>query len=314
MLRVIHHHQINKTHWDRCIDQSVMPLPYVYSWYLDIACPGWDAIVNDDYSVVSPVPHRTKFGIKYIYQPFFTQQFGLFATGKQLLESIQSEYYRALSACADFVQYQLHAAHTVWPPTPFCTKTRQTHHLKLSDTYDNLFNQYSENLRRNLKKYKSQLTVKQSNEADVLIRLFRHEKSKEVNVLHDSDYLTLHNLIKAAVQQDKGTVWEVYENNKCIAAAFVLYNDSYVVNILNISDAIGRKKQAMSVLLDGVIQSFSGSPRVFDFEGSDIPGVAAFYRSFGAQSTPYWHITLNQLPWHFRLLKKWKDGLQFRRT
>ncbi len=313
MLRIIHHHQINKEKWDQSIANAALPYPYLNSWYLDIVCPEWDAIVLDEYLAVSPLAHRTKAGVKYVFQPFFTQQFGLFGKTESFTEACQTEYYKLLTSYSTFIQYQINMAHTVLPTAPFQVKLRHTHHLNLNASYDTIQKKYSENLKRNLKKFKSQLEVKKSTDSGALIHLFKSEKGKEVNELRRSDYDSLQKLITTAVQANHGAVWEVHANHQCVAAAFILYNRSFAVNIINISNTAGRKMQAMSVLLDHVIQTHSETTQTFDFEGSDLPGVAAFYRSFGASSTPYWHISLNQLPWHYRTLKKIKDGLQFRR-
>jgi hypothetical protein len=47
------------------MEQAINPLVYGCSWFLDTACPGWDALVMDDYRAVMPLPHATKYFIKY---------------------------------------------------------------------------------------------------------------------------------------------------------------------------------------------------------------------------------------------------------
>jgi hypothetical protein len=64
------------------IARSFNGIVYAYSWYLDIVSPGWDALVKDDYKSVMPLTWRKKYGIKYLYQPFFTQQLGVFSSDK----------------------------------------------------------------------------------------------------------------------------------------------------------------------------------------------------------------------------------------
>ena len=43
--------------------------------------------------------------------------------------------------------------------------------------------------------------------------------------------------------------------------------------------------------------------KIFDFEGSNIAGVARFYKGFGAKKTMYASIKLNRLPRFLRWLK-----------
>jgi hypothetical protein len=79
MINYLKHTEIDKALWDECIAQSVNRRVYAFSWYLDIVCPGWDALVGDNYMHVFPLTHRRKWGVGYLYQPFFAQQLGLFS-------------------------------------------------------------------------------------------------------------------------------------------------------------------------------------------------------------------------------------------
>ncbi len=66
----------------------------------------------------------------------------------------------------------------------------------------------------------------------------------------------------------------------------------------------GKKKQANHFLLDQLIREFAGQDLILDFEGSDIPGIARFYKKFGPVEQPYFFFRFNRLPWPLRLLKK----------
>jgi len=61
--------------------EAVNGMVYGCSWYLDIVCPEWEALVQDDYEAIFPLTCNRKFGIRYLYQPFFTQQLGIFSRG-----------------------------------------------------------------------------------------------------------------------------------------------------------------------------------------------------------------------------------------
>ena len=67
---------------------------------------------------------------------------------------------------------------------------------------------------------------------------------------------------------------------------------------------MGRKLSAMHMLLDNVFKEFAGTPLIFDFEGSDVLGIKAFYQSFDAVNEPYYHVHYNHLPIPFRWLKR----------
>lgn len=78
-IRYLKHNEIDKIKWDHTIKNSFNHLPYAYSWYLDCVCPNWHALVTENYEFVFPITLRRKAGVKYLYQPYFTQQLGLFS-------------------------------------------------------------------------------------------------------------------------------------------------------------------------------------------------------------------------------------------
>jgi hypothetical protein len=51
---------------------------YANSWFLDRTAVEWDALVYGDYEYVMPLPVRRKLGIRYLYQPLYSQQLGIF--------------------------------------------------------------------------------------------------------------------------------------------------------------------------------------------------------------------------------------------
>jgi hypothetical protein len=73
---------------------------------------------------------------------------------------------------------------------------------------------------------------------------------------------------------------------------------------MNSTTPDGRKKEANHFLLDQVIKEFAGKPLIFDFEGSDVPGIKSFYEKFGAINQPYYSLHFNLLPAPFKWLKR----------
>jgi hypothetical protein len=53
-----------------------------------------------------------------------------------------------------------------------------------------------------------------------------------------------------------------------------------------------------------VINRFSGTKTILDFEGSDIPGIKRFFKGFGSKEEKYYFVKWNRLPFPFNKLKK----------
>src|SRR6478609_8282347 len=80
-IRYLLHHEIDKPKWDRCVKEADNGLIYGYSFYLDHMAYQWDGLVLNDYEAIMPLTWNKKYGICYLYQPFFTASLGVFGSG-----------------------------------------------------------------------------------------------------------------------------------------------------------------------------------------------------------------------------------------
>ncbi|MBK7029040.1 MAG: hypothetical protein IPH45_07445 [Bacteroidales bacterium] len=95
MIHFLLHDQVNSEKWDDCIQHAINGNLYGYSWFLDLVCPEWCALVEDDYVRVMPLPAWKKFGITYLLQPYFTQQLGLYSQ-QALSQEVLDKFIRSI--------------------------------------------------------------------------------------------------------------------------------------------------------------------------------------------------------------------------
>ena len=95
-------------------------------------------------------------------------------------------------------------------------------------------------------------------------------------------------------------------NNKkeILSIALLLKDNKRIYNLMNTTTMDGRNLKANHFLIDEIIREFSGTNLLFDFEGSDLPGVKEFYQNFGPINQPYFHYHFNSLPFPLNLFKK----------
>ena len=67
-------------------------------------------------------------------------------------------------------------------------------------------------------------------------------------------------------------------------------------HLLNTTFPEGRETHSNPWLLDQIFREYSNRNLLFDFEGSDLPGVKTFYKKFGGHVQPYFHYRRNI--WH----------------
>ncbi len=290
------HNAIDKEKWDTAIRRSFNGNLYAYSWYLDTVHPQWEALVEDDYLRVMPLTGNRKWGVHYLFQPFFTQQLGVFST--EILNShVLNLFFAAIPDKFRFVQINLNV-HNKPHPEDYRLVPNKNYLLDLIGRYPALASRYATNTKRNLKKaLRSDLVLQQGMQPQQLIDLFRQNKGRDIGHWHNAHYLRLQRLMYRAIYKGAGVAFGVYDRrNELCAGAFFLKDHRHLVFLFSATSAEGRKNGAMTFLLDAVIRSHAETARVLDFEGSNHPDLARFYRGFGAQAITYYRLEMNRLP------------------
>ncbi len=301
MLKLVHHNEIDKQKWDRCIYYAFNSKVYAYSWYLDVVAPEWSALVWKDYYAVMPLFLQKKWGITYCAQPHFTQQLGIF-TPMLLSPELINIFIRELKNVAKLSQINLNQNNL------FKTKTKGislkiNHELDLILPHEQLYKNYSKNTKRNIKKaQKNRISVLKTQKPEPIIELFRTNKGQEVKHWKEAEYNMLKRLIYRALQLNQVEIWCAYtEDNSLCAGAFFLRNHRRHVFLFSGANQTAKDTGAMSYLIDTYIKTHCEEARILDFEGSQNPNLARFYRSFGAQTIHYPHLEINRLPWYISI-------------
>jgi hypothetical protein len=297
MIHYLNHPDIDKLKWDDCISRSVNSVIYAHSWYLDIVCPGWDALVEDDYVTLFPLTYNRKFGVSYLFQPYFTQQLGLF-TRNHLTEKLVGDFLGSIPGKFRFAEIHLNSLNKV-DPSLYNASPRVNLELDMIDTYENLRKNYDQNAKRNLKKaFESSITIRRKVEPDELITLFRENYGKKEKKLKFRHYEVLRKLMNYCLRNRSGLlIGAMHPDGRLCAAAFFLLDRSRVIFHFAASGSGARETGAMFLLIDSFIREHAGQALTLDFEGSNDPNVARFYKSFGATECNYYKVTINRLPW-----------------
>lgn len=313
MIKYLQNHEISKTKWDACIKESVNGMVYPNSWYLDIVAEDWEALVEDDYERVFPLTTGKKWGIDYLYQPVFSQQLGLFSksvlseeTVGNFLDSIPSKY--------KFIEINLNTFNKV-DSEKYNIQEWHTYELDLINSYGHIHKNYSTNLKRNLKKAgQANLSLVKNIKPDEIIKLFRDNRGKTITSLLDDDYVKLHRLSYQGIYKGIINAYSVYtENNQLCAAVIFVKSKSKIIFLFSGLSEEGKKCNAMAFLINSYIKEHSQQNLTLDFEGSNDPNLARFYKSFGSKLCTYPHIKINRLPIYlnlpFQIIKWYRKAL-----
>jgi hypothetical protein len=300
-----HHrsHEIDRERWDDCIRKSFNGIIYAYSWYLDVVSPGWEALIEDDYKSVMPLTAGKKIGFRYLFPPFFVQQLGVFSVNKLTAEDVLI-FLKAVPKEFRYAEINLNTFNKV-VGNEFDFRPNLTHELDLIEPYENLRKAYADNAKRNLKKSEqNKLLVIDNPSREEIITLFRKGRGEDVKSLQEPQYDVFRRLLQALDARGRlHSRGVVDENGNLLAGAFFVDSNGKVIFLFSGLSEEGKEKGAMFFLIDKFIAANAQKNLVLDFEGSNDPQLARFYRGFGAKECVYLQARFNHLPWFIRWYK-----------
>lgn len=295
MLKFLHHDEIDKPAWDACIELASNGNLYAFSWYLDIVSPAWCALVEDGYEKVFPLPVLSKAGIKYVMQPVFTQQLGLYH--RNILKNNDlDDFLKHIEKNFSYVDINLNSSNKVSSDRNVVDMTNLE--IDLKNSYEKTVEGYSENLKRKLKKASgNKLTVVKNVRPDEIVALFRKNKGADLPHFGKKQYSIIQRIAYESIHKGMGETFGVYDAfNHLVAAALWITSHQKAIFLFSALSEKGKQLNAMPLLIDSFIHDHSGMPLTLDFEGSSDAGLARFYGSFGATRITYQRYKYDSLP------------------
>lgn len=296
-MKFLPHASIDKIRWDECVQNSPNFLIYGLSWYLDVVSPNWSALVLGNYEAVMPLPFRYKYGIRYLSQPLFTQQLGVFGEADVTIFLQEAQKHFGYAAHINL------QTEVVFPTQ----KTLQTHILALNKPYQELSQHYTHDRQQNLKRsWKEDWQRVKSEDIEPLIELFAQNHAQRIGGGVSAEaYPILRNLFLVIEQRGLSQLWYATQNGKIEAGIWVVQSGKRWIYLFNAASPKGRRGNARTWLLDAFFQQQAGQNLIFDFESPTIAPIDSFYESFGAEPRPF-----SQVFWDkFAGIRKWRDWL-----
>ncbi len=295
---------IDRAKWDQCIANSPFGIVYAYSWYLDRICQKWDALIWGDYLYIMPLVNNRKYGLSYIFQPFFTQQLGVFSNFPTE-PVIVDRFLNSIPKQFRLTDMNLNIGN-VLKTSNFGFRHNTTYHLNLQPDISVIRDGYNSNTKRNIQKaIQNKITISTVSNIDRFLEFTKknlREKSPEIKQIH---YQSLREVIRYALDHQLGEIYGAWDSgNNLVASVFFVTSNQKCVYLAASSDQTGIEKSAMFLLIDTFIQNNSHINLILDFEGSNISGIARFYKGFGAMAETYYSVHQNRLPGLLRILKK----------
>ncbi len=297
-IQFISRKDIDELKWNSCVHYANNGHVYGYTWYLDNVCHEWDGLIEGDYESVFPLVWNKKlFGIHQLYQPIFCQQLGLFSI-RILSPARIRAFLNAIPKKFKYINIQVNGQNKLPKEVNFIQSPRTNLELSLRPDYETIRTGYSKNLKRSLNKAaKKGISLTGNVKPERLVEMYKQNQAVKIKSFDEAYLHAAHRIIYQCLYKGLGFIsGALNEKGDLIAAAFFITSHKKIINLLPSSTAEGRDLCAMHLILDLVIQINAGKPLTLDFEGSSIPSIARFYKSYGATEKPFYQLSQNQLP------------------
>jgi len=301
LITYLPHKKLDKAKWNQCVAADPGAPVFFYSWFLDAVCDNWDGLTAGDYEAVFPLPFKSKLGVQYIVQPFFTRTLDACSANKEwknaklFLDHIPAKF-RLQEFCLEI-------------PVPANDKKsaveKKYQALLLNRPYDELKKHFSNSTLQNIRKAeKNGTTITHDVSPKDITDDFRKLKGKDIVKFGTKDFQRLRQLMETCLEHGSGHARAAYSpDGERLASAFFMHAHNRIIYLKGSTDDRGKKTGAMHYIMSRMMIEFSNSPVIFDFGGSSVPSLAVFFKSFGATDHIYYTFNKNNLPLALRWLK-----------
>ncbi|MCE7064128.1 GNAT family N-acetyltransferase [Dyadobacter sp. CY326] len=315
---LIHRSEIDPTRWNEHICASLQCVIYAQTFYLDIVCDEWHALVwpsKDEFKIVMPLPIRRKFGFNIVYQPHFCQYLGLFSLNELTAYAFEA-FLRTLVKRFSYIStyhfnpenyFSMTNLPVSFPETKWWTE--QTHWLEIGD-YAKIFSGYTNDRKTNVRRGSNvKWNVDQGKDLVALIQLFEDNHSVSIGGVSATSLERLRTLFQSLYARGNAKVLYASLENEIHAGIMLVEFRQRIIYLFNAADRIGRKGNARTWMLDQHFQNHENRSATFDFESPQIESIASFYKSFGSKPVSYFAISANQLPFPLNQMQRLRKRL-----
>ncbi len=256
---------------------------YAEYWYLDVLTnEKWECLVYGDYEVVMPIPLQYKFGFKFVIQPLYCQQLGVFyqnEISKELFDEFKKSLHEYRVRAYNFNEENT----KIFQPAG---ELRPNYLLGLEKDYSEILEKFERDRKKDIRRnQKHEFNFSNDFQIDKYFELL---KSEYPDLAKSIDLVKMRKLIETLIKQNKLKSYTLLnDESKVISICLFAESAERIILLFSARDKELETKGAFAYLLNYVIETSSAQNLILDFEGSMIEGIAKFNSSFGAEPSYY---------------------------
>lgn len=203
----------------------------------------------------------------------------------ELLEKVNS--YKSISIMLDstigyFLPFYWNGFHI----TPMIT-----YQISALNNLETVFNNFSKNIRRDIKSAEKKLHISYEFSAEILYSIMEKTFSEQKRK-YPIDRGVIDNIIQNSREHNAGQMISAIDADGNVhAAAFFLYDKRRCYYLIGGKDPSYKNSNGLTLVIWEGIKFASTVSEIFDFEGSMIEGIENYFRRFAGKPVVYYHIT-----------------------
>lgn len=284
-IQIVTRNRLQTEKYDACIASAVHPMPYAFSAHLDVVASRWKVVVLGDYELVMPIAYNRKLlGIPQVYHPFYAQQLGVFGRHQRDVVLVKA-MLNALSKFYVRVNMQMNFANPMPKMQGWNFRQRTNYELSLNQPYSAIKKGYRKGHKANIKASQKENSLERG-------LISSDAFAKIIATLPTT--VSLGPLVELMELYGPASLWVAkLKNGEIGALGFFPFLSKFmggterVVYMVGHTTDAGRKAFSGHFLIDSLIRTYADTDTIFDFEGSELPGVASFFKGFGPVDVPY---------------------------
>lgn len=300
-IKYLKNSEINFVRWDHCINNALNGNIFAYSWYLNIICENWDALVLGDYDYVMPILQHEKFKRNMIFSSRLGNRLGIFSN-KIITNEIVTAFINQIPVKFQLINLLLNKFNKLNQKT----STLKTYEMDLIRSYLKSAEKYSNHFHKCIHiAVSKRISVIQAITPNELIH-FAFKKNSIANPrLNASDIQKLRMIIAYGIRYNLVEMYGAYtaENNLCAAALF-MKSKRKIHLMFNAINKEGLESFALHYLIDKFIESHSEKTLTLNIENVIVRNDIDFFSGVGAHEYQYKRYYVNRLPWYYKFLIK----------
>ena len=300
MIKHLKNTDINFIRWDNCINNAINGSVFAYSWYLNILCEDWEALVLGNYEYVMPLFHKTKFN-KDIY---FTSKLGIrlgVFSNKLIKEEIVLKFVDAIPKKNSLVDISLNVFNQI---NNKHVKILSTYGMDLIKSHNRIAEKYTNQFQKDLETArKNRVSVVKGLLPNDLINFSQSKNVRSKPKLNQKEIQQLRLIIANCLRYNLGETYCAYgDHNNLQAAAFFVKSKKKLHLLFAAISQQGIKTRAFHLLIDKYIEAYSEKDLTLNIENIISDNDKDFFTGVGAKEYKFQQYYLNNLPWFYKLI------------